>query len=83
MHFSNLGRVALLATSVVAAPHKPRAPQYAVNKERADAVKQAFQTSWDGYSKYAFPHDSLRPVSNGFADDRCALCVLSPACGKS
>ncbi|KXX81549.1 Mannosyl-oligosaccharide alpha-1,2-mannosidase [Madurella mycetomatis] len=70
MHFNNLGRVVLLAALVVAAPHKPRAPQYAVNKERTDAVKQAFQTSWDGYYKYAFPHDSLRPVSNGFADDR-------------
>ncbi|GAB1315808.1 Mannosyl-oligosaccharide alpha-1,2-mannosidase 1B [Madurella fahalii] len=72
MHVNNLGRVALLglAASAAAAPQKPRAPQYAANKQRTDAVKQAFQTSWDGYYKYAFPHDSLRPVSNGFADDR-------------
>lgn len=48
-----------------------RAPiAYVYNKTRADAVKQTFQISWDGYSKYAFPHDSLLPVSNGFQDDR-------------
>ncbi|KAK1759562.1 glycoside hydrolase family 47 protein [Echria macrotheca] len=45
-------------------------PKYTVNQERADAVKQAFQISWDGYSKYAFPHDSLRPVKNRYYDDR-------------
>lgn len=55
----------------VATPHEPRGPRYAVNQQRADAVKQAFQTSWDGYYKYAFPHDSLMPVSNNASDDRC------------
>ncbi|KAL2170210.1 hypothetical protein VTG60DRAFT_5078 [Thermothelomyces hinnuleus] len=61
---------ALLLGLAAAAPHKQRAPQYVVNKQRADAVKEAFQVSWDGYYKYAFPHDSLRPVTNKFADDR-------------
>ncbi|KAK3381543.1 glycoside hydrolase [Podospora didyma] len=46
------------------------APSYLVNKARANAVKQSFQISWNGYYKYAFPHDSLRPVTNSFADDR-------------
>jgi len=50
-------------------------PKYIVHRARADAVKQAFQTSWDGYYKYAFPHDSLRPVSNTPYDDRW---VVSP-----
>lgn len=40
------------------------------NQGRRDAVKQAFQISWDGYYKYAFPHDSLKPVSNSWEDDR-------------
>ncbi|KAK3504135.1 mannosyl-oligosaccharide alpha-1,2-mannosidase precursor [Neurospora crassa] len=44
--------------------------QAASNQERRDAVKQAFQISWDGYYKYAFPHDSLRPVTNSYEDDR-------------
>ncbi|KAL2144813.1 hypothetical protein VTI28DRAFT_8475 [Corynascus sepedonium] len=53
-----------------AAPHKHRAPDYAVSKQRADAVKEAFQFSWDGYYRHAFPHDSLRPATNRYADDR-------------
>lgn len=40
------------------------------NQHKADAVKEAFQHAWDGYTKYALPHDELRPVSNGFADSR-------------
>lgn len=63
--------LALAAQGAVAAPHAPQAPKYVVNQHRADAVKQAFQTSWDGYYKHAFPHDSLRPISNGYSDDRC------------
>ncbi|KAK0707508.1 glycoside hydrolase family 47 protein [Lasiosphaeris hirsuta] len=52
-------------------PHYGGSPaQYVVNQARADAVKQAFQISWDGYYKYAFPHDSLRPVNNTYYDDR-------------
>ncbi|KFH40464.1 mannosyl-oligosaccharide alpha-1,2-mannosidase 1B-like protein [Hapsidospora chrysogenum ATCC 11550] len=40
------------------------------NLARAQAVKSAFRTSWDGYYKHAFPHDSLRPTSNTYTDDR-------------
>jgi hypothetical protein len=57
--------------------HRPRdtaarydTPKYIVHAARADAVRQAFQISWDGYYKYAFPHDSLRPTTNGYYDDR-------------
>lgn len=65
--------LALASPVVVAAPYKPRAvPSYKPNQPRATAVKNAFQVSWDGYYQYAFPHDSLRPVTNGYADDRCA-----------
>ena len=45
-------------------------PAYSPNAARANAVKAAFQRSWNGYYKYAFPHDSLRPISNGWDDDR-------------
>ena len=37
---------------------------------RTDAIKEAFRRSWQGYRKYAWGHDSLRPLSNGFYDDR-------------
>jgi Glycosyl hydrolase family 47. len=40
------------------------------SQEKADAVKEAFQHAWDGYMKYAFPHDELHPVSNGYGDSR-------------
>lgn len=40
------------------------------NHARADAVKEAFQHAWDGYMKYAFPHDELHPVSNTYGDSR-------------
>lgn len=43
---------------------------YVTNQTRADAVKQTFQISWDGYYKYAFPGDSLLPVTNSFENDR-------------
>ncbi|KAL2823396.1 mannosyl-oligosaccharide alpha-1,2-mannosidase 1B [Aspergillus cavernicola] len=37
---------------------------------RADAIKEAFSHAWDGYYEYAFPHDELLPISNGYADSR-------------
>ncbi|ROV87110.1 hypothetical protein VSDG_10034 [Cytospora chrysosperma] len=43
---------------------------YVYNETRANAVKQTFQISWDGYYKYAFPGDSLLPVTNTFENDR-------------
>lgn len=39
-------------------------------QSKADAVKEAFQHAWDGYMKYAYPHDELHPVSNGYGDSR-------------
>lgn len=48
-----------------------RAP--APNHARAAEVRNAFQTAWKGYYKYAFPHDSLLPLTNGFEDDRLVL----------
>ncbi|KAK2757895.1 maturation of Asn-linked oligosaccharides protein [Arachnomyces sp. PD_36] len=66
-----------LTSSVSAIPHSPRqngdafpVPNYSPDQGRADAVKEAFQFGWDGYMKHAFPHDSLKPVDNGFEDDR-------------
>ena len=41
-----------------------------LNQFRANAVKEAFQHAWDGYYEYAFPHDELHPVSDGYGDSR-------------
>ncbi|KAI9151930.1 putative mannosyl-oligosaccharide alpha-1,2-mannosidase 1B [Paramyrothecium foliicola] len=40
------------------------------NRDKANAVKEAFQISWRGYYKYAFPNDNLLPATNGFNNDR-------------
>lgn len=40
------------------------------NRAKADAVKEAFQHAWNGYVSYAFSHDELHPVSNGYGDSR-------------
>lgn len=65
MHFAYLS--ALLAVPVWALPG-----QHAIRQEpsRADVVREAFSHAWDGYRKYAFPHDELHPVSNGHGDTR-------------
>lgn len=40
------------------------------SQERANAVKLAFETAWDGYYEYAFPNDELLPVNNSFGNSR-------------
>ncbi len=42
------------------------------SSNRAQGVIDAFRVSWDGYHKYAFPHDELHPVSNTYSDSRYA-----------
>lgn len=66
MRFSTVALTALTAASqAVASPVSRRDTE----SERANAVKQAFQIAWDGYYAYAFPHDQLHPVDNGYDDD--------------
>jgi mannosyl-oligosaccharide alpha-1,2-mannosidase len=44
--------------------------------ERAQAVIDAFRTSWDGYRKYAFPMDELRPVNNSGSNSRYVVGLI-------
>jgi len=37
---------------------------------RADAVIEQFRFAWDGYYRYAYPHDDLLPANNSFRDSR-------------
>jgi mannosyl-oligosaccharide alpha-1,2-mannosidase len=65
----------LLSLTVLAVPHRVKLPRgrpdnQTLNRERADAVKEAFTFSWNGYKKYAFPHDELHPISNSYSDSR-------------
>ncbi|RMZ82983.1 hypothetical protein DV737_g1847, partial [Chaetothyriales sp. CBS 132003] len=40
-----------------------RLPESELWKERQEAVKEAFVTSWDGYEKYAWGMDEYHPIS--------------------
>jgi hypothetical protein len=44
--------------------------QTSKSKQRANAVKKAFEFAWDGYYQYAFPNDELHPVSNTSGNSR-------------
>lgn len=63
-----------LATVALAAPQRC-VPKQEHSAARAAAVKEAFEFAWEGYYKYAFPHDELRPVTNGFTNSRY---IVSP-----
>jgi hypothetical protein len=36
--------------------------------ERAEAVKAAFKHAYTSYKRVAFPHDEIRPLSEGYVD---------------
>ncbi|KDN52651.1 glycoside hydrolase family 47 protein [Tilletiaria anomala UBC 951] len=40
----------------------------ALIRHRQKLVKNAFVRSWEGYKKYAWGHDELKPLSNGSSD---------------
>lgn len=40
------------------------------DRQRAAAIVEAFRFSWNNYETYAAPHDTLRPVSQTYEDDR-------------
>ncbi|SPO02672.1 related to class I alpha-mannosidase 1B [Cephalotrichum gorgonifer] len=42
----------------------------AAESAKLNAVEEVFRRSWNGYREHAWGHDSLRPISNSYADDR-------------
>ncbi|KAI1758110.1 glycoside hydrolase family 47 protein [Xylaria castorea] len=73
MHYYSWALLALSSVSpavVSASPLAHRGPSYVSHQHRLNGVKEAFQRSWDGYYKYAFPNDSLKPISKTFVNDR-------------
>ncbi|KAI1434763.1 glycoside hydrolase family 47 protein [Xylaria sp. CBS 124048] len=59
-----------LGSVVSAAPLSSRGPAYITHQDRLDGIKAVFQTSWDGYFEFAFPNDSLQPLTKTFVNDR-------------
>ncbi|KAF2436785.1 glycoside hydrolase family 47 protein [Tothia fuscella] len=41
-----------------------------INLDRRDEIKSAFNFAWNGYYTAAFPHDELKPLSNGPGESR-------------
>ncbi|GFP52795.1 mannosyl-oligosaccharide alpha-1,2-mannosidase 1B [Trichoderma asperellum] len=71
MRFLSGSVVALgLVAPALAYPRPIGGKRGSPNPTRAAAVKAAFQTSWNAYHQYAFPHDDLHPVSNTYDDER-------------
>lgn len=71
MRLSNKSILLLeLAGVALAMPAKRAAVPPKADHARAHEVKEAFEISWNGYYKHAFPHDTLHPVTNSYEDDR-------------
>ncbi|KAF2502572.1 putative 1,2-alpha-mannosidase [Lophium mytilinum] len=70
MGWLKLAVVGALLPAAFAAPQRKIRQSYDDEAKRAQAVKDAFTFSWNGYKTYAFPHDELYPVSNKFGDSR-------------
>ncbi|KAL4787450.1 glycoside hydrolase [Aspergillus varians] len=62
--------LALPALAVASAPVYSSPGPVPRSDSRADDIKEAFSHAWDGYYEYAFPHDELHPISNGYGDSR-------------
>ncbi|KAI1197831.1 glycoside hydrolase family 47 protein [Nemania serpens] len=70
-YFWVLAALGAVSPSLVStSPTTPRGHRYVSHPRRLDGVKEAFQRSWNGYYKYAFPNDSLKPISKTFVNDR-------------
>lgn len=44
-------------------------PQYRDDPEKTEAIAEAFRHSWMGYYTYAFPRDTLNPLTETFEND--------------
>lgn len=71
MRLSNKSILLLeLAGSALAMPARRAATAPVANHAKAHDIREAFEISWNGYYKHAFPHDTLHPVANTYVDDR-------------
>jgi mannosidase alpha-like ER degradation enhancer 2 len=67
-------------TEASAASAIPEAAKASVSgdPEMAERVRQEFRHAWDGYRKYAWGHDALKPLSKGYHDWYSAPLLMSP-----
>ncbi len=71
---------AALAVGLLAGVPLRVAAQRSPGREAA-AIRDAFLHAWDGYERYAWGHDELRPLSNGYRDWYPASLLMTPVDG--
>ncbi len=77
-----LGLAILVALALPAPVLADRARPGAQGERRqADAIKAAFLHAWDGYVRYAWGHDELRPLTRGYRDWYPASLLMTPVDG--
>src|SRR5262245_42876484 len=74
-----------IATAQSAAPGPPPRPGHAhatstrtANAEMAEAVRQEFLHAWNGYKRYAWGHDELKPLSKSYRDWYATSLYMTP-----
>jgi Glycosyl hydrolase family 47 len=68
--------MALAAAGSRAAAQAPPSPP-----REATAIRSAFLHAWDGYVRYAWGHDELRPLTRGWRDWYPASLLMTPVDG--
>src|SRR5712671_4445254 len=66
-HYSQICGVAFLILSGLTAPNT-RAQQKVHREQLAAQVRSEFMHAWNGYKKYAWGHDDLRPLTKTYHD---------------
>lgn len=57
---------------------KANAAEGRANAETAKQVREEFLHAWDGYKKYAWGHDEVKPLSNGYRDWHKDTLLMTP-----
>src|SRR5271156_3863991 len=63
------------------APAAPAGVSREADAEMANRVREEFRHSWDGYKKYAWGHDDLKPLSKSYHDWYASSLLMSPVDG--
>src|SRR3954462_5447442 len=59
-------------------PAKELHAQAAANAATAAEVRAEFLHAWNGYKKYAWGHDELKPLSDGYRDWHSGTLLMTP-----
>jgi mannosyl-oligosaccharide alpha-1,2-mannosidase len=66
LSYSSLVLLGLAGPAIAAPKSKKGGPDAA----KAKAIKETYQHSWKGYYEYAFPNDTLAPLTKSYVNDR-------------